>query len=672
MLVLSLMAVGCSDSPSGSEEDPTDSPSSSNTAPSASASANESTITVGNEVTLDASESSDSDGDDLSYSWTLDTPSGSNAQLSDDTVVKPTFTPDVTGDYSATVTVSDGNGESDDASVTVTAEKATCSPTEISNNIDSDQVLENKCTDPNKVDYLVTSNIDVSAALTIDPGVVMSFESGAGIDVTNGGTFKAIGTADSNIVFTGEQESPGYWYGIQVRTNSQENEMKYTNVSYGGSDYGNVIVGYYSDDKGRLKITNSTLSHSGKFGLYMQDDSRFTGFDSNTFSNNTEAPLHLPVNAIGSLDGASTYADGNGEDNRVFVYDQTVSQDATWNDLKDTEYLFDGNTDVENNVTVEPGADFVFTSGSGIDVKNGGTFNATGTADNHITFTGEQESPGYWYGLLFRTNTTNNNLDYVDVSYGGSDYGNVMVGYYSDDKGRLEITNSTLSHSGKYGLYMQDDSRFSGFSSNTFSDNTESPLYLPANAIDALDGASNYEDGNGTNRVEVYAQTVSQDVTWNDLSDDPDGDGVEAPYLFDGSTKIEGALTIEEGATLLFKEEASIWMQNGGTMSAVGSSTERIEFNGKAQDKTKGFWYGLVFRTNSSDNKLENVQVFNGGSDYGNIMVGYYSDDNAQLSIHDSSIGYSATYGIWVGNSSTLTESGNNFSNNVDGDIHYD
>lgn len=672
MIILSLVTVGCSDSPSGSDEDPTDPPSSTNTAPSASASANETTITVGNQVTLDASNSSDSDGDALSYSWTLDTPSSSNTQLSDDSAEQPTFTPDVTGDYSATVTVSDGNGESDDASITVTAEAATCSPTEISSNISSDQILENKCTDPNKVDYLVTTNLDVSAALTIDPGVVMSFESGTGIDVINGGTFKAIGTADSNIVFTGEQESPGYWYGIQVRTNSQENEMKYVIVSYGGSDYGNVMVGYYGSDTGRLKISNSTLSHSGKYGLFMKDDSRFTGFASNTFSNNTEAPLYLPVNAIGMLDGTSTYADGNGEDNRVLVYNQTVSQSATWHDLEDTEYLFDGNTKVEDDITVEAGANFVFTGSSGIDVKNGGTFNAVGTSSNHITFTGEQESPGYWYGLTFRTNTTSNVLDYVDVSYAGSDYGNVMVGYYGSDSGRLKITNSTLSHSGKYGLYMKDDSRFTGFASNTFSSNTETPLHLPANAIGALDGASNYEDGNGTNRVEVYGQTVSQDITWNDLSDDSDGDGIEAAYLFDGKTKIEGALTIEEGATLLFKENASIWMQNGGTMNAVGSSVERIYFRSKAQDKTQGFWYGLVFRTNSSNNVLENVQVFNGGSDYANIMVGYYSSDNAKLSIHDSSIGYSATYGIWVGSSATLTESGNYYSNNTDGNIYYD
>lgn len=663
--------MGCKEGPTGNEGP--QNPSQTNSAPTASASASETAVTVGTEVTVDASGSSDPDNDALSYTWTLSVPSGSNAQLSDTDIAAPVFTPETDGEYTATVTVSDGNGGSSDASVTITADPASCTKTEISSNITSDRILENNCTDPAKVDYLVTAGIDVTAALTIKPGVVISFAAGTDMDVMSGGTLNAVGKADSSIVFTGEQQSPGYWYGLVIRTNSPDNVLDHVEVRYGGSDYGNVMVGYYSDDAARLNITNSTLSHSGTNGLYMEDSGQFTGFSGNTFSNNTGAPLYLPAKAIHALDGASTYADGNGQDNRVEVYAQKVSANVTWSDLKDTAYLLNGITDINGDVTVEAGAEFVFAGSAGIDVNTGGTFSAIGTSDSRILFTGEQQSPGYWYGITIRTNSTKNALQYVDVRYGGSEYGNVVVGHYDNDSARLKITNSILSHSGTYGLYMESSALFTGFSNNTFSNNTGSPLYLPAKAIHALDGASNYEDGNGgDNRVEVYAQEVTQDVTWHDLSDDSDGDGVEAAYLFGGSTKILGALTIEEGATLLFKEQASIYMQEGGTMTAVGTSTERIEFAGKEQDKTQGYWFGLVFRTNSSDNLLDNVLVHNAGSDYGNVMVGYYSDDNTLLTIRDSQIGYSGSYGIWVETSATYTGSGNTFSNNLSGDIHYD
>ncbi len=75
-------------------------------------------------VDLDGSGSSDPDMDGLTYSWELtELPSGSSAELTDDTRVDPSFMPDVAGRYVATLTVSDGALEdSDDVEITATDE----------------------------------------------------------------------------------------------------------------------------------------------------------------------------------------------------------------------------------------------------------------------------------------------------------------------------------------------------------------------------------------------------------------------------------------------------------------------------------------------------------------------------------------------------------------------
>lgn len=91
-----------------------------NEAPVANAGANQSVV-VDAVVTLDGSASSDGNGDKLNYAWSITTkPTGSTATLSSSTVVSPTFTADLAGDYVCSLIVNDGAVSSAASTVTVT------------------------------------------------------------------------------------------------------------------------------------------------------------------------------------------------------------------------------------------------------------------------------------------------------------------------------------------------------------------------------------------------------------------------------------------------------------------------------------------------------------------------------------------------------------------------
>src|SRR5690606_34695662 len=64
--------------------------------------------------------SSDGDGDALTYGWTLTGPDGSTSALDDPLAAQPTFMPDLVGDYTATLAVTDGAYTSAPDTVTIT------------------------------------------------------------------------------------------------------------------------------------------------------------------------------------------------------------------------------------------------------------------------------------------------------------------------------------------------------------------------------------------------------------------------------------------------------------------------------------------------------------------------------------------------------------------------
>lgn len=74
---------------------------------------------VGTAVNLDGSGSSDPDNNPITYRWTLTGPSGSTATLANATSARPSFTPNVAGNYVVQLTVNDGSANSMPVSQTI-------------------------------------------------------------------------------------------------------------------------------------------------------------------------------------------------------------------------------------------------------------------------------------------------------------------------------------------------------------------------------------------------------------------------------------------------------------------------------------------------------------------------------------------------------------------------
>ena len=100
------------------------------------------TVTVGSTVNLNGGESRDPDGDLLTFDWSLDPPTGSNAKLSSTNIANPTFLADVVGEFEVMLTVSDGTlTDSDTVVITTTNSLVECSGSYVVDGIDTEADL---------------------------------------------------------------------------------------------------------------------------------------------------------------------------------------------------------------------------------------------------------------------------------------------------------------------------------------------------------------------------------------------------------------------------------------------------------------------------------------------------------------------------------------------------
>ncbi len=378
-------------------------------------------------------------------------------------------------------------------------------PCTLGGSVDSAVVLSPASCDP----YRVVDNLYVEdrGRLVIEPGTTLVFSQNVGLYVQDRGALVAVGTPSDKILFTGAVKVRGYWKGITLDpfANNPENELKYVEVEYAGSEehwsgtsYGKYRAAIDLEEESRLKMTHSLVRESAGFGVYMVndayfgDDNDFDGdFAHNTITANASYPVALYASRTGHVD-ASNDLTGNddGFDYVAVAADYEYVPTQTWQRLN-VPYLIIGTVSMEDGavLTIAPGTTLVFDEDAGVDTYGtNAALYAVGSASEPITFTARQHVKGYWSGILYNdTDNPKNVLRYVVIEYGGGpDYlgdesGNVMVSSTGNASSqRLEVKDCTIRNSARYGISVARETHYNADieTANHFSGNDSGDFHV--------------------------------------------------------------------------------------------------------------------------------------------------------------------------------------------------
>ena len=537
------------------------------------------------------------------------------------------------------------------------------------NNVTIGGYAKVSCTWPeSESPYIIRDSVYVmdNAKLTIEPGVIVKFDSYKRIQVgtasTHRGDIWAEGTAGKRIVFTSNKDdsaggdtngdggltSPAksnwefiYYYYVSNNANNKWEYCDFKYSNYGLNFYeGEIAVSrcnFSYNTRGinaqrsasKPTISNCNISNN-TYGIYLDGTSALTELNSNLISDNNYG---LVCNIVPLVNGNTILNNSlwSGGEGRAVPYNVCLKGDVyadnTWySSLSPYIVIATVNIRTPYRVTIQAGTALKFDHSS-YQLKVDGKLTAVGTASKRITFTSNRQNPskGDWNRIFFEPDDPGNYDPFNKLQYCRIEF--ASYGIFCTHSSPAVLDNNEIENN-TYGIRLEGRSNptitNSNITYNTYS--VDCSAHIPSLVTDNI-------SHNSYNNITVGGY-IYDNVIWPESG---------SPYIVRDNIYIvdTNKLTIDPGVTIKFDSYKRIQVGTGSThrgdLYAVGTKAKRIIFtsnrddteggdtnnDGQATAPAKGNWEYIFFYYLQTVifNKLEYCTI-----KYANY--GVYLDDN--------------------------------------------
>jgi hypothetical protein len=324
------------------------------------------------------------------------------------------------------------------------------------------------------------------------------------------------------------------------------------------------------------------------------------------------------------------------------------------------DYIVDCKMPITCDLTIMPGVGIAFETDAGLRVNNTGSISAIGSTNAPIIFTGIDKSKGAWAGIFVDSDDTKNEFEHCKIEYAGGDDFNS-----NGDKGSFilyagstaKINNTNISNCLEYGINANYGGGSFTFSNNTIT-SCSKPMFIAAEYGSSISGGT--FTGNTTDVIFIDTYAGDGDVktsqTWSNLN---------VPYRVKGGSTVQSKAdwTIAPGVVMEFEPSSGILVNDGKSLKAVGTPSEKIIFRGV--NSGAGAWEHIYFNGTNLLNEIGFAEISDGGEDPTNTKGSVFVYYNAKLNIHDVSFNNNAACGVYGKLLSSQTANPNYSSSNL-------
>ncbi len=518
--------------------------------------------------------------------------------------------------------------------------------------------------------YVIESNLAIAAGnvVTVEPGVVIKFQSQTSGFLTVNGALKAIGTESNKIIFTsinddsagGDTNNNGTsstpvntdWQGLDFTgtASDTENILKNCEIRYSGYYYFYSSV-RITDCRVVMDSTKINFAYWGALGIFGTANPEITNcqfynlnnapvymdmFSSPTFSGNTVANLPRIGLRIrgGAINGTIPVRSFGGYDTITYIMEETMT--------------------VGSQITIPAGLTFKGNARWNIQ----GKLDILGTTEKPVVFTTQEDD---MYGSpkdlqqngQVGLNNAGSYFIFYDESNDASTIDHALFRYSATvpvqtSNASPKILNTTFQNIAYEGVLLSGSSTptINGclFNNITFPFTTSLVTY-PAETT------GNIISGTTGRAIRVTNETLTQNAT---LIKREFGGITNIPYVFQNYTVGTGAiLTIKPGVVCKFVQNGYINVQNGLIAQGGGTTDSTIVFTADRDDFYGGdtygdgdtnlpnnnWWQGIYFYNEAIDANciLENCILKNGTYWYYPQYSGYESGNRGAVTLNNAS-----------------------------------